>query len=65
MKNFKELDKRNVLKKLRTDKEIFYKLLETSKTFSYMNLIKLFINPSNSSAVILSLFRSKSSSIIK
>lgn len=38
-----ELDKRNVLKKLRTDKEIFYKLLETSKTFSYMNLIKLFI----------------------
>lgn len=37
-----ELSKRNVEKKLKSDKEIFYKLMETAKTFKYNRLIKLF-----------------------
>lgn len=37
-----ELKKRNVPMKKRTAKEVFYRLLETSKTFPYTRLIKLF-----------------------
>lgn len=42
-----ELDKRNVRKIRRSDKEVFYRLMETSNNFPYVNLIKLirlFIN---------------------
>lgn len=38
-----ELTKRKIVKNKRSDKEIFYRLLETSKTSKYTNLIKLFI----------------------
>ena len=42
-----ELTKRNIVKNNRTEKEIFYRLLETSKSSIYLNLInlmKIFIN---------------------
>lgn len=37
------LNKRNVIKTKRTDKEIFYRLMETSKNSPYLKLIKFFI----------------------
>lgn len=36
-----ELKKRNIIQRKRTDKEIYYRLLETSKTSKYQNLIGL------------------------
>lgn len=40
----KELDKRNIVKRKRSEKEIFYRLLETSKSYKYAGLIRLLLN---------------------
>lgn len=42
-KLFFEIIDRNIIMHERTDKEIFYRLLETSKDFPYMNLIRFFV----------------------
>lgn len=39
----KALRERNVNKRIRTDKEIFYQLLETGKSYQYIKLINLFM----------------------
>lgn len=51
-----ELLKRNMGNKLRSEKEIFYRLLETSKPFMYGRLIRLF-------QVFINLFKEKNYSV--
>ena len=53
---FTELKKRNLPVNKRTDKEIFIKLLETSKSFKYTNLINLII-------MFISIFKEKGNTV--